>query len=170
MRNPKVADNLPVIFILIVVGILFLVAIISQNQRRRSTWRIMVRRMDMKRQMIGWNWEKHKGTYRERPFVLEVRAGRPQAKTRITLSVNNHSHRALSLAEDSFYREGESFGAEVFKSGDEAFDHRFTFKTHSEIFARYLLSLAGLRHKFLHWTYAKIRKQSQMAAIYAISS
>lgn len=104
----------------------------------------------------NWRFEIFSGIYSGHHAELAIWPARRNSGTQITIMVKNETQRAFSLAEDPLYRKAESFGATVFRSGDENFDQRFTFKTRSEQFAQALLSQASLRRKLLELDLSEI--------------
>lgn len=142
--------------LILVLFVAIIVIVVFQQRTWLRTSREIAGRTGLVQTRIGWRTEKYKGEYSGWPFTIKVRSSRGGARTEVVFSIQNPTHRGFSLAEDPFYRKGESFSGKVFHSGDDKFDSRFVFKTHSDNFARAFLSLGGLRRKLLQLNFVDI--------------
>lgn len=131
---------LAIVVVLIVIGAIW-------SWELYMNWRVLVAEFGLTPLEGDWKVERFAGHFRGRVFTLEIPFGRRNAMTKVIMPVRNRLNKTLIVAEDDFYRKSESFGAQIFKSGDAAFDKRFVFKSHSPEIAKKFFAHKGLCHK-----------------------
>ncbi len=153
---------------LVVVALLFTYDFIFGWQVRTKNWRLLVTRTGVSRERDSFLFERYAGHYRGRTLRFEISKWRRRTYTQAYLSVTNPEDLSLVINEDGLYRQGESFGARTFRSGDDIFDRRFSVKTHSPAFAQQLLSSSSLRRKVMQakWLEVELVEKELSAKFY----